>query len=77
MDPANAREAVREAMIDVEEGADVVMVKPALPYLDVIAACARRPTCRSPPTTSRASTPSCKAAAAAAGWTSAPPCSSR
>jgi porphobilinogen synthase len=37
MDPANAREAVREAMIDVEEGADVVMVKPALPYLDVIA----------------------------------------
>jgi porphobilinogen synthase len=37
MDPANAREAVREAQIDVEEGADVVMVKPALPYLDVIA----------------------------------------
>jgi porphobilinogen synthase len=37
MDPPNAREAVREAMIDVEEGADVVMVKPALPYLDVIA----------------------------------------
>jgi porphobilinogen synthase len=36
MDPANAREAVREAKIDVEEGADVVMVKPALPYLDVI-----------------------------------------
>jgi porphobilinogen synthase len=36
MDPANAREAVREAMLDVEEGADVVMVKPALPYLDVI-----------------------------------------
>jgi porphobilinogen synthase len=36
MDPANAREAVREAILDVEEGADVVMVKPALPYLDVI-----------------------------------------
>jgi porphobilinogen synthase len=36
MDPANAREAVREAKIDVAEGADVVMVKPALPYLDVI-----------------------------------------
>ena len=36
MDPANADEAVREAMLDVEEGADVVMVKPALPYLDVI-----------------------------------------
>jgi porphobilinogen synthase len=37
MDPANPREAVREAVTDVEEGADVVMVKPALPYLDVIA----------------------------------------
>jgi porphobilinogen synthase len=36
MDPANAAEAVREALADVEEGADVVMVKPALPYLDVI-----------------------------------------
>ena len=36
MDPANAREAVREALLDVEEGADAVMVKPALPYLDVI-----------------------------------------
>jgi porphobilinogen synthase len=37
LDPANVREAVREATLDVEEGADVVMVKPALPYLDVIA----------------------------------------
>ena len=36
MDPANPREAVREALLDVEEGADAVMVKPALPYLDVI-----------------------------------------
>jgi porphobilinogen synthase len=36
MDPANALEAVREAKLDVEEGADIVMVKPALPYLDVI-----------------------------------------
>jgi porphobilinogen synthase len=36
MDPANSTEAVREALLDVEEGADVVMVKPALPYLDVI-----------------------------------------
>jgi porphobilinogen synthase len=36
MDPANAEEAVREALLDVEEGADVVMVKPALPYLDVV-----------------------------------------
>ncbi|MFZ0426856.1 MAG: porphobilinogen synthase [Acidobacteriota bacterium] len=38
MDPANRREAVRETLLDVEEGADMVMVKPALPYLDVIAA---------------------------------------
>jgi porphobilinogen synthase len=36
MDPANAREAVREARLDAQEGADVLMVKPALPYLDVI-----------------------------------------
>jgi porphobilinogen synthase len=38
MDPANRREALVEAALDVEEGADMVMVKPALPYLDVIAA---------------------------------------
>jgi porphobilinogen synthase len=37
MDPANGDEAVRETLLDVQEGADVVMVKPALPYLDVIA----------------------------------------
>src|SRR5829696_3577980 len=36
MDPANAREGVREAELDAAEGADVIMVKPALPYLDVI-----------------------------------------
>ncbi|MDP6208153.1 MAG: porphobilinogen synthase, partial [Roseibacillus sp.] len=38
MDPANVREAVRELLLDEEEGADMVMVKPAGPYLDVIAA---------------------------------------
>ena len=37
MDPANAREALREVELDVMEGADMVMVKPAMPYLDVIA----------------------------------------
>jgi porphobilinogen synthase len=37
MDPANVREALKEAALDVEEGADILMVKPALPYLDVIA----------------------------------------
>lgn len=36
MDPANSREAMRETAIDIEEGADIVMVKPALPYLDII-----------------------------------------
>jgi len=36
MDPANAREALKEASIDVEEGADIIMIKPALPYLDII-----------------------------------------
>jgi porphobilinogen synthase len=38
MDPANAREALREVRLDLEEGADMVMVKPALAYLDVIRA---------------------------------------
>ena len=37
MDPANSREALREVLLDIEEGADLVMVKPAGPYLDVIA----------------------------------------
>ena len=37
MDPANVKEAVREVMLDIEEGADIVMVKPAGPYLDVVA----------------------------------------
>jgi len=36
MDPANGLEAVREATMDAEEGADIIMVKPALPYLDII-----------------------------------------
>jgi len=42
MDPANAREALREIDLDVEEGADIVMIKPALPFLDVIAAARAR-----------------------------------
>jgi porphobilinogen synthase len=42
MDPANSDEALREAALDVEEGADVLMVKPALPYLDVLADLRRR-----------------------------------
>ncbi len=42
MDPANAREAMKEVALDVAEGADVLMVKPALPYLDIIAATRQR-----------------------------------
>jgi porphobilinogen synthase len=38
MDPANAEEGIREVGLDIAEGADIVMVKPALPYLDVIRA---------------------------------------
>ena len=38
MDPPNAMEALREVQMDIEEGADIIMVKPALSYLDVIAA---------------------------------------
>jgi porphobilinogen synthase len=38
MDPANVREALRECELDVDEGADAIMIKPALPYLDVIRA---------------------------------------
>jgi porphobilinogen synthase len=45
MDPANAREALRECALDLEEGADVLMVKPALPYLDVIRAVRERFDC--------------------------------
>jgi porphobilinogen synthase len=37
MDPANRREALREMRLDLDEGADALMVKPALPYLDVLA----------------------------------------
>jgi porphobilinogen synthase len=44
MDPANAREALREIELDIEEGADIVMVKPALPFLDIIAEARNRTT---------------------------------
>ncbi|MCB0079282.1 MAG: porphobilinogen synthase, partial [Caldilineaceae bacterium] len=42
MDPANSREALKEVAIDVAEGADMIMVKPAMPYLDIIAAVRRQ-----------------------------------
>ena len=58
MDPANSREALREATLDVDEGADILMVKPALAYLDIISRLASdvRPA-HWPPTRSAASTP--------------------
>ena len=45
MDPANGREALRECALDLDEGADILMVKPALPYLDVIRAVRERFDC--------------------------------
>jgi porphobilinogen synthase len=42
MDPPNAREAMREMQLDLDEGADVLMVKPALPYLDILCEARRR-----------------------------------
>ena len=57
MDPANVDEALREAALDVEEGADMVMVKPAVPYLDIVVAReARAAACRPRRTTSAANT---------------------
>jgi porphobilinogen synthase len=42
MDPANAREALREAQLDVDQGADFLLVKPAVPYLDIVSAVRQR-----------------------------------
>ena len=63
MDPANAREALRESLLDEAEGADLLMVKPAGPYLDVIARLravdepARSPRTRCPASTPRSGSP--------------------
>jgi porphobilinogen synthase len=42
MDSANAEEALREIALDVEEGADIIMIKPALPYLDILSRARQR-----------------------------------
>ena len=60
MDGANLREAMREISLDIKEGADMIMVKPAMPYLDVISEARRRFDLPSPPTRFLASTPCCK-----------------
>jgi len=57
MDPANALEALREVTMDVEEGADIIMVKPALAYLDIIYRVRQEFDCRWRPITSAASSP--------------------
>ena len=75
MDPANVREALRELELDVREGADMVMVKPALPYLDVIRQV--RQATHLPIaglTTSAANMPCSKRLLPTAGWMSAPRC---
>ena len=64
-----AGDALREILLDVAEGADIVMVKPALPYLDVIAQAAATRRCRSPPTRSAASTRWSRRRRRTAGWT--------
>ncbi len=77
LDPANVREALRECALDLEEGADMLMVKPALPYLDVIAAVRARFDCPVAAYNVSGEYAMVKAAAAPAGWTSASPPSSR
>jgi len=67
MDPRNAREALREVRLDLDEGADIVMVKPALAYLDIIAAV--RAACQAPVAAYNVSGEySMVKAAAACGW---------
>ena len=56
LDPANRREGVREVLLDIDEGADIVMVKPAMSYLDVLADVAAISPCRCGRTRSPAST---------------------
>ena len=56
MDPANRREALKEVAQDIAEGADMVMVKPALAFLDIIRDVRELTSCRWPPTTCRGST---------------------
>ena len=68
-DPAAAKDGLREALLDIDEGADIVMVKPALAYLDVIASWPPLSSCRSPPIRSAASTRWSRRQPRTAGWT--------
>jgi porphobilinogen synthase len=73
MDGANLREAMREIALDLEEGADMILMKPAMPYLDVIRAARERLACPSAPIRSRASTPCCRPPSRKAGSTATAP----
>ena len=77
MDPANVREALRECALDLDEGADALMVKPALPYLDVIRAVRERFDCPVAAYNVSGEYAMVKAAAAAGHSTSGRPRSSR
>ena len=60
MDPANSDEALREVALDLAEGADMVMVKPGMPYLDIVRRMRRRSACRPSSIRCRASTRCCR-----------------
>ena len=57
MDPANSDEALQEIALDIEEGADMVMVKPGMPYLDIVSRCKQSFVCRPSPIRCRANMP--------------------
>ena len=69
MDPANTDEALREVAQDLAEGADMVMVKPGMPYLDVVRRVRTNSACPPSPTRSAASTPCSRPPPPTAGWT--------
>ena len=72
MDPANTDEALREVALDLAEGADMVMVKPGMPYLDVVRRVKDSSTCPPSPTRCRASTPCSRPPPPRAGSTTTP-----
>jgi porphobilinogen synthase len=69
MDPGNSDEALREVALDIAEGADMVMVKPGIAYLDIVRRVKESSACRPSPTRSAASTPCSRPLPPTAGWT--------
>ena len=72
MDPGNSDEALREVAIDIAEGADMVMVKPGMPYLDIVRRVKDEFRCRPSPTRSAASTRCSRPRRRTAGSTTMP-----